>query len=158
MEIIETKVYYFEELDDSAKDRAREWYKQGLDYPWWHDAKASIDAFCKEFGVKVKDYSVGAFAPSFIDTTAETHHFRGLKLKQYDATQMPTGYYLDCTLWTTFVDVWQKTGSALKAFNEAIDEALKDIVRDWEYQYSDESVDEVLIINGYTFTEDGKRF
>lgn len=36
MRIIETKVYKYEELSDSAKERAREWYLEGgLCYDWW---------------------------------------------------------------------------------------------------------------------------
>lgn len=36
MRIVETKVYKYEELSDSAKERAREWYlKGGLCYDWW---------------------------------------------------------------------------------------------------------------------------
>lgn len=36
MRIVETKVYKYEELSDSAKQRAREWYlEDGLGYDWW---------------------------------------------------------------------------------------------------------------------------
>ena len=36
MRIVETKVYKYEELSDSAKERAREWYLEGgLCYDWW---------------------------------------------------------------------------------------------------------------------------
>jgi hypothetical protein len=27
--------YTFDELDDSAKDKVRQWYSEGLDYEWW---------------------------------------------------------------------------------------------------------------------------
>jgi hypothetical protein len=34
--IKETQVFKFDELNDSAKERAREWYRNGaLDYEWW---------------------------------------------------------------------------------------------------------------------------
>ena len=34
--IKETQVFKFDELDDSAKERARDWYRNGaLDYEWW---------------------------------------------------------------------------------------------------------------------------
>ena len=59
MEIIEVKVYKFEELSDSAKDTARQWFREGFDYPWFQDAMDSVRAFSKEFGVKVKDYEIG---------------------------------------------------------------------------------------------------
>ena len=36
MRTIETALYTFDELSDSAKDQAREWYRNGnLDYEWW---------------------------------------------------------------------------------------------------------------------------
>ena len=44
------------------------------------------------------------------------------------------------------------------AFKEAIHVAVRDIVRDMEYQNSDEAVDEMLVVNGYEFDEDGNRF
>ena len=56
MEIVEVSVYKFEELSDSAKDTARAWFREGNDYPWWDDSLGSIKAFCKEFGVEIKDY------------------------------------------------------------------------------------------------------
>lgn len=38
MRTIETTLYTFDELDDSAKDRAREWYRRGMDDDsYWHE-------------------------------------------------------------------------------------------------------------------------
>jgi hypothetical protein len=48
MSTIETVVYQYDELSDSAKEKAREWYlKDGLDYDWWD--------FCYEDFVRVAD-------------------------------------------------------------------------------------------------------
>ena len=34
--IIETEVFTYEELDDRAKEKARDWYRKGVfDYDWW---------------------------------------------------------------------------------------------------------------------------
>lgn len=42
--IVETEVFTFDELDDEAKDRARDWYRDGaLDYDWWEFV---IEDFC----------------------------------------------------------------------------------------------------------------
>jgi hypothetical protein len=158
MEIVEVCVYKFEELSDSAKDTARSWFKDGNDYPWWTESLGSIKAFCKEFGVEIKDYQIGIWGHSYLDTNAENHHFRGRKLKDLKRDQNPTGYCLDCTLWETFHDTWKETGDPLNAFNEAIHVAVRDIVKDMEYQNSDEAVDEMLIMNDYEFDVDGKRF
>ena len=149
-------LYKFSELSDDAKEVAREWYRNGLDYPWCSESNDSIKAFCDHFGVKVKDWSIGVYSPSWITTDAENAHFRGVKLKSIDRDYMPTGYCLDCALWQTFYDEFKRTGDALYAFKDAIDTAVREIVEDIEYQYSDEAVDEMLTINEYEFTEDGK--
>ena len=156
MRTIELEVVKFEELSDSAKDNARNWFREGNDYFWWNDALKSIEAFCSEFNVKIKDYQVGTCSYSYMDTDAENRHFRGRKLSEFNKDHNPTGYCLDFTLWETFRDTWEETGSALKAFNQAIDAGIKDIVRDMEYQDSEESVDEMLIVNGYEFYPNGK--
>lgn len=154
----EISIYQFEELPDGAKDRARAWWREVSDYPWWKDSFSSIEEFCKEFGVKIKDYQVSQWGHSYMDTDAENAHFRGRKLKEFKRDQTPTGYCIDCTLWETFVDEWKESGDPLKAFKDAIDKAIKDIVSDMEYLDSDEAVDEMLIVNDYEFDEDGRLF
>jgi len=158
MEIVEVSVYKFEELSESAKDTARAWFREGNDYPWWNDALGSIKDFCKRFGVEIKDYQVGLWGHSYLDTNAENHHFRGRKLSEFNPEWMDTGYYLDCVLWKTFLDTWKQTSNPLGAFKEAIHVAVRDVVKDMEYLNSDEAVDEMLIVNEYDFDEDGKRF
>ena len=149
------ELYKFDELPDDAKDIARNWYLQDIEYPWFHESLNSIKAFCDHFGVSVKDWSIGAFSPSWLTTDATNANFRGIKLKSIDRENMPTGYCLDCDLWSTFYDEFKRTGDALYAFNQAIDAAVDSIVKDAEYQYTNESVDEMLIINDYEFTIDG---
>ena len=149
------ELYKFDELSDDAKEIARSDYRQHVDYPWFDDALKSIKAFCDHFGVSVKDWEIGAFSPSYLTTDANNANFRGIKLKSIDREQMPTGYCLDCDLWFTFYDEFKRTGDALYAFNQAIDAAVDSIVKDIEYQYTNESVDEMLIINNYEFTIDG---
>lgn len=47
MHTIETTVYTFDELDDRAKEKAREWYRDGsLDYEWWD----TVYDYAKEAG------------------------------------------------------------------------------------------------------------
>jgi len=156
MRIENVTIYTFDELNDVAKDKAREWYRQGLEYPWFDESMKSIYEFCDYFGICIKDYSIGAFSHSYIETDVENSNFRGLKLKTVKRDNMPTGYCLDCELWETFYDEFKRTGDALYAFNNAIDVAVRSIVSDAEYQYTDESVDEMLTINEYEFTENGK--
>ena len=150
------KLYKFNELSDDAKEIAREWYKTDLEYPWFDESLNSIKAFCDHFGVSVKNWSIGAFCPSYLTTDATNSNFRGVKLKSIDREQMPTGYCLDCDLWFTFYDEFKRTGDAFYSFNEALDVAAKEMQKEWEYQYSDDAIDEFLTINEYEFTENGR--
>lgn len=52
MRTIETIVYTFDELSEQAKERAREWHRNGLEYSWQHENRESLEAFSKAFGIR----------------------------------------------------------------------------------------------------------
>lgn len=154
MRAIEKTIYTFNELNDEAKERAREWYRSGLEYPWWSEVKDSLKTFCDGFGIKVLDYSYGG-RDSYISTDADNSHFRGFKLKDFDREAMPTGFCFDCALRYTFADQFKQHGDALGAFKSALAQFILDVETDIEYQYSDEAIDENILNNDHEFTEDG---
>lgn len=154
MRTIEKTIYTFDELDECAKSRAREWYRSGLEYPWWDEVKSSLESFCDEFGIKVEDYSIGGRG-SFIRTDADNSNFRGRKLSQFDREAMPTGFCFDAGIRHNFAEEWQKTGDALESFKSALESFLREVENDIEYQYSDEAVEESIEANGYEFDEGG---
>lgn len=156
METVQIEVYSFDELSESAKDKAREWWRHGIDFAWSDESRESIEAFCKHFGVRLKQWSVSPYESPSYTTDAENRHFRGLRLSQIDREQMPTGYCLDNTLWYTFHDEFKRTGDAKHSFDAAIWEAFKAWRDDMEYQLSDECIDDLLMVNEYRFTESGK--
>ena len=157
MEIIEVTIYTFDELNDTAKEKAREWYREDLDYPWFSEAIGSIRAFVKHFGAELKDWQIGSGSGrDYIKTDATNENFRGVKLKDIHKDYMPTGYCLDADLWGEFYRVFEKTGDAKYAFEQALEEAISGIQRDIDYQHSDECIDETLRINDYKFTEEGR--
>jgi len=159
MKTIELNIYTFEELSDKAKDQARAWYRENVDLHAWNgESLDSIHAFCNHFGVRLTNYSIGVHSPYSYDVDYPNSIFRGLKLKDVGRNAMPTGYYLDCTLWFTFYDTFKATGCAAKAFEAALDQAFKDWRADLESQLENEYVDENLIANGYEFTENGNIF
>jgi hypothetical protein len=158
MQVIETIVYSFDELNDKAKERARDWYRNGLEYPWFSEVQNSLKTFCAEFGVSVLDYSIGDARREFIKTDATNANFRGLKLKDFDREAMPTGFCFDSDLRYTFADEFKKHGDAMSAFRDALEAFLSSVRNDIESQYLDESVDENIRANDYQFTENGKIF
>ena len=156
MEVIEVEIYTFDELDDEAKEKAREWWRSDLDYPWFSESIDSIKDFCGYFGVTLKDWQIGGGSGrDYIKTDASNNNFRGKKLSEF-SRGAHDGWWLDAILWDEFYDQFKKTGDAKYSFEQALEEAICVIQRDIDYQYSDESVDENLRINEYKFTKEGK--
>lgn len=53
--IIKIKVFTFDELSDDAKERARDWYRNGaLDYDWWSFVYDDFSSICKILGIDLK--------------------------------------------------------------------------------------------------------
>lgn len=159
MQTIQINLYTIEELTtESAKERARDWFR-GFGVSSWHDESLeSIKAFCEHFGVTLKAWEVGAYSRPYFSTDAENSHFRRLKVSQFRPDYSPTGYFLDWPLWSVFFHSFKRTGDAKAAFLEGLTEGFKCWAADLEDQDSAEYIDEELLINGYTFTEDGKHF
>lgn len=154
MRVIEKTIYTFDELDERAKVNAREWYRRGLEYPYFGEALDSLRSFCSEFGVSILDYRLGDYR-AFVKTDVSNANFRGLKLSQFDREAMPTGFSFDCSLRYTFADEFKKYGSALDAFKNALESFGCEVKRDVDYYFSDESIDESIIANGHEFDEFG---
>ena len=162
MRVAEVLVCKYSELNDQAKQRAKEWYINGMEYPFHQENIDSIKAFCGYFGATLKDWSIGGRG-EYLKTDAKNHHFRGYTMadakKLAETGYLPkSGMWLDCTLIQSFFEDFKKTGDALYAFNQALETALKAINQDIEYQYSDEAVAEMMEANDYEFDEDGRRF
>lgn len=162
MRIVEEKIYTYEELSESAKERARRWWIDGADYPFHDENLQAIREFCDFFNVDLKDWSIGGRG-EYLKTTAENHHFRGFTLehgkKLKEMGYFPkSGTWLDCVMIESFYENFKKTGDALYSFKQALESALVAINRDIEYQFSDESAEEMIICNEYEFTADGKRY
>lgn len=160
MKTIEIEIYTFEELSEQAKETARAWWRNGDDFPYFGEMAQSLKAFCDHYGVKLVDYTLSDCYRAHIDTDASPRSFRGLALKQVqgNAQLMPTGVFYDCRLFEGFADSFKKSGDALDAFKETLEDYLRMVREEIEYYYSDENIDEMLIVNEYDFTEDGKLF
>jgi hypothetical protein len=155
MQVVELQIFHYKELDDRAKEKAREWYRTSSDYPWYDEAIDSLRAFCDHFGVKVRDYSIGDDR-GFVKTDAEQRHFRGVKLSEQIRDRMPTGLWLDCELFMHFYDEFKNTGNAKAAFEDALYNFTRAVRNDVDSYYSDESIEESMEVNEWTFTANGK--
>jgi len=141
MRIIEIQIFTFDELSEKAKQKAIDYFAQTLDYPWHSENEESLKFFKHHFGVTDKPDNL---------------HFRGLKLKDFDPDYMPTGHGIDWDLWNTFYKEFKRTGSALLAYNDAIQTFEIAVERDIADYCSEEQIVEMILCNGYEFTIDGK--
>ena len=158
MRIIKQKVYTFTELDEAAKEVARNWWRITDEGCWNAEWLDSIKTFVDHFGANLKDYSVGPYSPVEYAVDYDNSNFRGLKLRDFTRDHMPTGYCGDCDLWESFYDVFKSSGDAKYAFEQAVDAGFRAWLTDWEYSLSDEAVDEAITCNGYEFFENGERY
>lgn len=54
MHTITTTVYTFDELNDKAKEKAREWFREGnLDYEWWDSLYEDADTCARLIGIEI---------------------------------------------------------------------------------------------------------
>lgn len=171
MKIIRTTIYTFDELSDKAKEKARDWYREGaLGYDWWDTTYEDAETI----GLKISEFDLGRASyvkASFMASAEETAH------------KIETEHGETC-------ETYQDAKNYLKARNEMIDTAEKDENGDFkdeyvldenldeldseflktlcedyrimlehqmEYLLSDENADETIRLNEYTFTIDGKR-
>lgn len=157
MKIIETKVFEFGELSDSAKEKARAWYREGaLDYDWWdstYEDAERIGLKITGFDLDRNRHATGSFTMDVLDVAKAILSEHGKDCETHkDAT--------------AFLKQVKGMDQESAEFDDACADFLKTILEDYsillqhEYEYllSDEAVDEAIQCNGYTFTEAGKRF
>jgi hypothetical protein len=58
MRIVETPVYDFTELSDAAKDKARVWFRETIDYDWWDSGYDDFEQICAILGVTLATSTV----------------------------------------------------------------------------------------------------
>ena len=151
------QVFKFDELSESAKENARDRWRDGMEFAWRDEAKDSIRAFLGQFGIKLTEWNVGPYQPfSYRLSEYDNSNFRGMKLRDFERENYPTGYCLDADMSIEFYDVFKKTGDAMHAFECAIESGFIGWRNDMEWQVSDEYIDECLEINEYEFTENGE--
>jgi hypothetical protein len=172
MKTIEIKIYTFDELSDSAKETARNWYREGgLDYEWWdhiyEDAKtAGLEL--KTFDLDRNRHAIGNFIESArecAELIIKNHGHECETFKTATAFLKERDEIVDTAPKDENGDLEDES-----ALDDNLDkceaEFLKSILEDYsrmlqresEFLYSAESVDENIRANEYTFLQNGKRF
>ena len=68
-ETLTRTLYGYAGLSAPAQAMARDWYREGFDYPWAKDNRDSLEVFCQVFPVRARDWSYdsvsSAITPEF---------------------------------------------------------------------------------------------
>lgn len=168
----EIKVYKFDELNEKARDRAKQWYAEGCGYVGADDALESIKALAAHFDGEMKDWSIDYFNSSYSSASFEMPEMSEKeirsRLKELGSYNRKTGRGNgDCKLtgYTADEDAIDGFRAAFRAgerdltqlMDAAFDSWLKAAQADCEWQYEDEQFSENCEANGYEFYEDGSR-
>lgn len=91
-ETITRKLYTFDELSETAKEKARDWYRDGSEYFWTDENKGSLNAFCDLFGIEpnweVSSWGYSYCYPKYREYNAPVNEaseeeISGLRLRTY---------------------------------------------------------------------------
>jgi len=172
---IHTDVFAFDDLDDKAKDVARDWYREGsLDYDWWDPTYEDAETI----GLRIKSFELdrGRHATGEFKYFGGAEQCAGLILENHgeDCETYKTAkqYLADLAKLNTEIEavdgddetnveyeLWQDKRGELN--DEFLNSLLEDysimLQHEYEYLLSDEAVDDAIRANEYTFTEQGKR-
>ena len=162
-------IYKFNELSDKAKDRARDWWRErAFDYGWWE----CIYEDAERIGLKITGFDTGRSCEITGDFTSTPEETADKVLAEHGDR---CGTWAEANDYKKTLAEFMATAEkdedgelatyALEADKEDIDkeflralleEYLVTLRKEEEYQLSEEVVDELLIANGYEFTEDGE--
>ena len=179
MKTIKINIYKFDELSETAKEKALNDYRNDFDFFWTDEGFESIEKGLDYFDFSIHDYEIDyldinrCFIKIDNNESQNIENIEYIRLYKYLVNNYLdykpellkgncpfTGYCVD----ESFLDPIRKFINKPYSINfrELMDEcvysALKDIVSDCEYQYSDEGIIETILANDYDFTEDGKLY
>ena len=162
-------IYSFDELSESAKETARNWFRDGMEY----FIGSTEDA--EQIGLNITEYDIyhqsikGKFTQSAMSTMWAIEREHGEDCETYRTAQQfktawaelvkkhSDGINTDIVTEDNQYEFDQEADELEEEFlRELLEDYLVMIRKDYEYQESDEWIDENIRINEYEFTEKGK--
>lgn len=147
--------YEFDELSSKAKEKARDWFREGaLDYDWWD---ATYDD-AKRSGLKISGFDLDNNYPSIDAKLVTNAHVSAKAIIADHGKETATYKIAKRFLETASNDPGEEDREDQEYLSELKDAYLKILTDEAEYLTSDESVDESIRANEYEFYKDGERF
>lgn len=168
MQIKTYTIYEYDELDEKAKEKARDWYKQINDYPWLCEAMTErATELLETAGFDSLTIKEVFYSLSWCQGDGAMVAFTGtykLNGKDWYVTCKHAGHYYhyNSTDYTIEDDNGDDANSdTYKTIKEICVELFQALARygyDYiEYEDDEENVAETIRANEYTFTIDGNR-
>jgi hypothetical protein len=168
MKTIEVKVFTFDELSEAAKEKAREWYRNGaLDYDWWlftYDDAKYIGLKLTGFDLDRNRHATGQFifeAKDVIEAILSNHGETCETYKTAENFKSQLFPLLEKESELEYRD-YDLEGEISDLEDEFLNSLLEDysiiLQNEYEYLMSDEAVNETILANEYEFLEDGTRY
>ena len=154
MRTIETRIYYYDELDGFAKNNALAYFEDiNIDADWWHptyETWREMSVVIKSFDLYKSELEV-EFTDTFVDVATSIVSFFGEDHEGYKFAQD----YLNA--------IENLTEDEIEDADALFYSDLKECIIDWldvEYEYlkSEEMVEEAIIDREIEFTKDGRVF
>jgi hypothetical protein len=163
--VTETTVYQFDELSDTAKEKAREWYLDGgLDYEWWDgvcEDAARVGLAIKGFDIDRGNYCEGDLTTSPLESIEKILDDHGEDCDTYKLALLykPQFEELDRKEQANEDEDYSGERDELESeYTYALREEYLSILRkEYEYLTSNECVDDTIRANEYEFLEGGER-
>lgn len=149
MRTLEIKVYKFTELDDRAKEKARDWYREhALDYDWWE----YLYEDAKGIGLKIMGFDLGR------SQSLDAKLFKSIGEV---CALIVANHGKECSTYKLAQEYYRRRQTNEPFHDEDFLYALKQeywalLNQEMEYLLSNEAVDESIEANDYEFTESGK--
>lgn len=140
MRILETKAYTFDELSEEAKEKALDTFRY-KEYDWAEEAICTLKQFFIEIGCTLNDFSI-----DWANHNACYVQYSGTPIDK-DIDECFTGYSLDYSL----SEKWNET----RNIDKCLSYFFKLCNADYDYQNSDENLEDLIQVNKYEFTEQG---
>jgi hypothetical protein len=185
--IIKTEVFKFDELTDSAKEKARDWWRRasegdnyfseptidevkgeigkalGFDVQevYWSGFSSQGDGACIVGTWRAADVQAAklqAYAPQDKELARIRKAMRAFARAHRSNTANITHRDRYCHAYSVNIEADQDTDTFKEIVYDFENWIYRQLELNWEYENSDASIDDCMRANEYTFTAEGKRF
>jgi len=167
MKTVRIEIYEFSELSPKSQENARDWYRQDPHLAE-HVAEECLDTikeFCKSFRIRYRDICLdpqeisGEFPELSDDETIGD--FIRERLARLPKSPYPlTGCFYDEIALDPLNEHLDNTSTDSRELRDILKNSVYDVCLAFQREqteiYSDSSIDEMISINEYSFTADGR--